>query len=378
MADKAHLDSLKAAATPARVADALGLRRQGNRFFCPVCQPDGGKTPDLAIKDKGFNCFKCGLKGDALELVMKVTGKTFPEAVAWMEDLTGIRSKNPPGARPARGPGQGSKKAPGVGPRAPEGPSRPTCGDRERRVADPAVYEAFLDACRPVEGPVLEWLERVKGVSPATVEACRLRFCGREYRDVMDSLKGRFGDDELVAAGLLKRNAKGDLVASFWHYYAKKAGFLVIPYILDGRPVYLKVRPPCSKADAERRELVRFMNTAAGVPCLYNADALTAKPEKILVCEGESDTWAALSHGWPAVGSPGSKAFKPSWVEGFRSFVDASGRSTVYLVPDADAAGKAAENAIADLFLKAGLPVPQKLTLPSGKDLSEYLLSMTE
>jgi len=190
----------------------------------------------------------------------------------------------------------------------------------------------------------------------------------------MDGLKARFDEAELVAAGLMKRNAKGDLVASFWHYYAKKVGFLVIPYTLDGRPVYLKVRPPCSKADAERLDLVRFMNTAGTVPCLYNADALKARPARVLICEGESDTWAALSHGWAAVGSPGAKAFKPSWVEGFRAFVDASGRSTVYLVPDADAAGKAAENAIADLFLTAGLPVPQKLTIPSGKDLSEYLL----
>ena len=48
-------------------------------------------------------------------------------------------------------------------------------------------------------------------------------------------------------------------------------------------------------------------------------DALKGQPDKVLVCEGESDTWAALSYGFAAVGSPGAKNFKAAWVEGFRS-----------------------------------------------------------
>jgi hypothetical protein len=190
----------------------------------------------------------------------------------------------------------------------------------------------------------------------------------------MAALKDRFGEDALVVAGLLKRSPKtGRLVPSFWHYYAKKAGFLVIPYLKDGRPVYLKVRPPVSKEGAERLGLVRFMNTAAAVPCLYNVDALKGQPEKVLVCEGESDTWTALSYGFAAVGSPGAKGFKAAWVESFRGLQDAGGRSTVYLVLDADKAGGEGSLVIADLFLKAGLPVPLKLILPPGMDLTDFM-----
>ncbi|MBM4337995.1 MAG: hypothetical protein FJ110_00465 [Deltaproteobacteria bacterium] len=94
MTDHAHIDALKAAADPLRVAAALGLRGRGKRFFCPICQPQGGKTPDLSVRDKGFTCHKCGLKGDLLKLVEVAAELDFPSAVKWLEDLIGIR---PPG-----------------------------------------------------------------------------------------------------------------------------------------------------------------------------------------------------------------------------------------------------------------------------------------
>jgi len=207
------------------------------------------------------------------------------------------------------------------------------------------------------------------------VIALGLRFCGKEYQDIMNALTIRFGEDALVVAGLLKKSKTkpGRLVPSFWHYFASKAGFLVIPYLKDGLPVYLKVRPPISKEEAERRELVRFMNTAAAVPCLYNVDALKGQPERVLICEGESDTWTALSYGFAAVGSPGAKGFKAAWVESFRGIEDVAERSTVYLVMDADKAGGEGERVIADMFLKAGLPVPLKLILPLEMDLTDFM-----
>jgi len=388
MTDHDHLDHLKAAADPLRVAAALGLRGRGSRFFCPVCQPSGGKTPDLVIGDKGFVCHKCGEKGDILKLIMVAQDMTFPSAVAWLEREAGIapprRPRHRTGGHPSRtgivepGANLGAISADPVHKPIPE--------------PDPAVYEAFLTACRPVEGRPLDWLKE-RGVTEDIVKGLGLRFCGREYQDIMAALKERFGEAALLFAGLLKRSkAGGRLVPSFWHYYAKKKGFLVIPYLLNGRPVYLKVRPPVSKEGAERLGLVRFLNTAARVPCLYNADILTTgedesiiaskvvpgristgKPDRVLICEGESDTWTALSHGFAAVGSPGARSFKAAWVEGFRGIEDAAGRSRVFLVMDADKAGGEGSRIIADLFLKAGLPVPLKLILPPGMDLTEYM-----
>ena len=369
MADHEHLDTLKAAADPQRVAVALGLHGRGRRFFCPVCQSQGGKTPDLAIGDKGFTCHKCGEKGDILKLIEVAAGLDFPSAVRWLEDLTGIPSPVRHKKRIGKTTGRGGIVQPGSTSQA----VRPDPVKTTGPAADPAIYEAFLSACRPVEGRALDFLIRDKGVKEEVILSLGLRFCGREYKEIMDTLTERFGEDALQAAGLLKRNQKGRLVPSFWHYYAKKAGFLVIPYLLDGRPVYLKARPPVSKEDAERLGLVRFLNTAAAVPCLYNADALKGQPERVLICEGESDTWTALSYGFAAVGSPGASGFKSSWVESFWGIIDEAGRSRVYLVMDADKAGEEGEVVIAGLFKTAGLPVPLKLILPPGMDLTDYM-----
>jgi hypothetical protein len=370
MADHEHIDALKAAADPQRVAVALGLQGRGRRFFCPVCQSQGGKTPDLAIGDKGFTCHKCGEKGDILKLIEVAAGLDFPSAVRWLEDLTGIASP----VRHRKSTGKTTGRTGIVKPGTSCEAFRPDPVKTTGPAADPAIYEAFLTACRPIEGRALDFLIRDKGVKEEVVLSLGLRFCGREYKEIMDTLTERFGKNALKVAGLLKesKTKAGSLVPSFWHYYAKKAGFLVIPYMLNGRPVYLKARPPVLKEDAERLGLVRFLNTAAAVPCLYNVDILNAQPGRVLICEGESDTWTALSYGFAAVGSPGSKNFKAAWVESFRGR-EKDGRSTVFLVLDADKAGGEGSLVIAGIFKAAGLPVPLKLVLPPGMDLTDFM-----
>lgn len=367
MPDRDHKDRLRAAADLERIAAGLGLQQRGKRFFCPVCQPEGGKTPDLAISDQGFFCHKCGLHGDVFALVMGARKITFPEAVEYLERETGLT--RPAGIR------RGTSKA-GAGiarPGASWAAKKPETPKAATVTPDPAALDAFLAACRPVEGQVFKWLTESRGIAPDVILTLRLRFCGREYQDVMKTLQDRFGEAALLAAGLLKKSKDGRAVPTFWHYYAKKAGFLVIPYLRAGRPVFLKTRPPMDKAKAEGLGLSRFMNTAGTIPCLYNVDALKDKPARVAICEGESDTWAALSAGWAAVGSPGARDFKPAWAELFKDLKTPDGESLVYLVPDNDAAGAEGARIIADYFLKAGLPLPLQIPLPAGKkDFGAY------
>ncbi len=374
MPNPEHIAALKAAADPERVATALGLRGRGGRYFCPRCQPEGGKTPDLSIHADGFHCFKCGWKGDMLKLVMGTGNLDFPKAIAWLENLTGIR---PPERRKSGGYRDKGRAIKTPYNRSWSEISKARSVERSKTalLPDPAIYEAFLNACRPVEGRALKWLtDKIPAMTAELVERLRLRFCGREYLEAIEGLRAEFDDTALEGAGLLKRSKDGRLVPTFGHYHAKRAGFLVIPYLRDGRPIYLKARPLVSKAKAERLGLARFMNTAGQIPCLYNADALKAEPipAKVFICEGESDTWAALADGKAAVGCPGANNFKAEWVEAFRPF-QSGGRSRVYLVPDADDNGAKGARSIAGMFLTAGLPVPMQIKIPSGKDLCEYL-----
>ncbi|MFH0812214.1 MAG: CHC2 zinc finger domain-containing protein [Pseudomonadota bacterium] len=166
MTDHDHLAALKVAADPQRVAVALGLQGRGSRFFCPLCQPQGGKTPDLSVRDKGFTCHKCGEKGDLLKLIEVAGNMDFPSAVAWLERETGIPS---PGRR--RGGYQDKGRAGIVQPGA---SCKVAAADPVKvtgSAPDPAVYEAFLIACRPVDGRALDWLTKDKGIAPDIVAA---------------------------------------------------------------------------------------------------------------------------------------------------------------------------------------------------------------
>ena len=88
-----HLDRIKAAMSGNSIAARLGLQGRGKRFRCPFCVPSWGKKPDLslAVGDQGFVCHRCGIKGDLLNLVEIVQNVSFPSAVAWLENETGIR-----------------------------------------------------------------------------------------------------------------------------------------------------------------------------------------------------------------------------------------------------------------------------------------------
>jgi hypothetical protein len=53
---------------------------------------------------------------------------------------------------------------------------------------------------------------------------------------------------------------------------------------------------------------------------------MNSQPEKVLICERESDIWTALSYGFAAVRSQGAKNFKAAWTESFRGLQDAEGQ----------------------------------------------------
>ena len=75
-------------------------------------------------------------------------------------------------------------------------------------------------------------------------------------------------------------------------------------------------------------------------------DALNGQLDQVLTCEVKFNTGTVLSCGFAAVGPAGVKNVEDAWVEGFRGFQNAGGRSIVYLVLDADKArGKGSRTA---------------------------------
>ena len=357
-----RVDQVKDAVGGQRVAELLGLHGRGKRFFCPLCQPEGGRTPDLAVADAGFCCFKCNEKGDLIKLVQVVRGVDFAEAVAWLASGTGVdwptsgRRSRSSSTAPSRRPADSQPATRQQPPAAAPTPG-PAGGSTD-------VLAAFLAACRPVDGPALAYLTG-RGISAVVVQQLGLRFCGQEFGDVMTDLEGRFGRDALTAAGLLTKSSKtGKVYPTFWPLFAKKVGFLVIPYVDGGRTLYLKARPVIDKAKAAELDVPRFLNTGGSVPCPFNADGIK-DATSVLICEGETDALTALSNGYQAVGLPGWSSFKVGWLDRFRG-------KNVFLVMDADKAGDAGVRDIATKFDRAGLAVPRRVVLPAGLDLNDF------
>lgn len=85
----------------ARLASALGLRKQGLRFFCPFCQNDARphRSPDFSV-EAGFKCHKCDWHGDGFHLVRAVRHCEFRDAVAFAAALYGQPTSHPPAKRP--------------------------------------------------------------------------------------------------------------------------------------------------------------------------------------------------------------------------------------------------------------------------------------
>jgi len=337
---KIDVEALKARMTGDQVADRLGLSSRGKRYFCPSCQPDGGKTPDLSIKDTGFKCFKCDLSGDLIELVKLVHSCDFVEAVRWIASETGVNVPEIDSKRRKK------TKVESV-------PVRKKARQKPPMALESGILTAFLDRCRPLEGQALAYLTD-RGISADVINRLGIRFCGREYADIMTDLTATFGEDKVKASGL----------KAFWIYFKRQVGFIVIPYYQGGRVVYLKARPPVGKDKAASMDLIRFLNTAGSVPCPFNVDGI-ADAYRVLICEGESDTLTALTNGYDAIGIPGWNHFKPEWIGFFRG-------KDVFLVMDSDSAGDDGVAAIAKTFDLAGQAIPKRVELPAGMDLNQY------
>jgi len=67
-----------------KIAADLGLRGSGKHFFCPGCQTEGARDPELVIQKGEFKCFRCGAEGDVVGLVKLARGCDLETAIAWL------------------------------------------------------------------------------------------------------------------------------------------------------------------------------------------------------------------------------------------------------------------------------------------------------
>lgn len=144
-------------------------------------------------------------------------------------------------------------------------------------------------------------------------------------------------------------------------------GFLVIPYLrtgADGRLGVVSLRFRCGTTDCDHSGHGKYLTLPGDRPRLYNTADLLTPSRFVLLTEGELDAIAAHRIGLPAVGVPGSTAWRPWFREPFLGY------ESVYFPADGDKAGRKFAAATAK-----HLPNAKIIYLPDGEDVNSLIAS---
>lgn len=147
--------------------------------------------------------------------------------------------------------------------------------------------------------------------------------------------------------------------------HERMAGRLAIPYLTPAGPVTLKFR--CIEhADCKEVKCPKYLGIEDSGVRLYNARAVLAATDTVVICEGEFDAMAVSGvAGIPAVGYPGAGAWarkeSAHWPRVFAGL-------EVVVVADGDPAGIEAARAVAKSIDAARLVV-----LPAGEDSNSLI-----
>jgi DNA primase len=349
------VDTLKRRHSIADVAAWYGLQmRPVGRVWMAVCPFHNDHQPSLLLdpRDGHFYCFsgRCGARGDVIDLVRRLEGVGFPEAVARLagtlprrgSSMRATRRLGPPGAaqtassahRPRQGASRRLRGAPAAGP-----------AERACLAAAVELYANGLLADRAA----LDYVEG-RGLRRATIERCRLGYArGAGLAPYL-----RWRGLPLPAArraGLLRADGADVL-----------AGRVVVPELRAGQPVWL-----VGRAIGESTTVPRYLGLAGEKPLLgwewagaapWPLDPAAAPG--VLVVEGPFDWLTLVQWGIPAVALVGTRVRREALEE-------LGGFNRLYLLLDDDEAGRAGAAAIR----QALGPRATLVTLPGVKDVAE-------
>ena len=134
----------------------------------------------------------------------------------------------------------------------------------------------------------------------------------------------------------------------------------------DGQIEFFKLR----KDPEDQSDSPKMLTTPGSHAELYGWERVLAKPESIVICEGEFDQLVLEARGFAAVTSTGGAGtFRPEWAEAFHEI------SEVYVCFDRDEAGWRGAERVARL-----IPYARIVTLPDevgrGGDVTDFFVRL--
>lgn len=358
-----------------QVADLLGMGLRNKRALC-IHHDDHHPSLAFNVKKNTCHCYSCGFSADTIGLVRERLNLGFNEACHWLADHFDVYIADEKYGNSARYTEKSADK------------KLLTASDRrmaslrahfaETHVSHGHLAESFSSGERNRECPSSAY------VDPSAVD---VEFYQQMFRQMHLSESGRrfLFEERLLSPEALKVCQIVSTEQSVCMARVGRGVFdgpsLIFPYFdQEGRLVSVQSRylgKPKSESsfdmekvsidEAKPKEIPRFKFAPGSHRMIYGLDRLKDYPpdEPLLITEGPSDCWTALTLGIHAIAIPSATLFD-------RRFQGLLAGRDLHIFPDQDEAGLSLY-----FELKKALPSLVYHQLPEGcKDLSEYYLKL--
>lgn len=339
-----------------QVADLLGMGLRNKRALC-IHHDDHHPSLAFNVKKNTCHCYSCGFSADTIALVRERLNLGFSEACHWLADHFDVYIGDEKYGNSARYTEKSADK------------KLLTASDRRM-----ASLRAHFAETHVSHGHV----------APSAVD---VEFYQQMFRQMHLSESGQrflFGE-RLLSPEALKVCQIVSTEQSVCMARVGRGVFdgpsLIFPYFdQEGRLVSVQSRylgKPKSESsfdmekvsidEAKPKEIPRFKFAPGSHRMIYGLDRLKDYPpgEPLLITEGPSDCWTALTLGFHAIAIPSATLFD-------RRFQGLLAGRNLHIFPDQDEAGLSLY-----FELKKALPSLVYHQLPEGcKDLSEYYLKL--
>ena len=339
-----------------QVADLLGMGLRNKRALC-IHHDDHHPSLAFNVKKNTCHCYSCGFSADTIGLVRERLNLGFSEACRWLADHFDVYIADDRYGNSA----QYTEKS----------ADKKLLTASDRRMASLRAHFAETHVSHGY-------------VAPSSVD---VEFYQQMFRQMHLSESGRrfLFEERLLSPEALKVCQIVSTEQSVCMARVGRGVFdgpsLIFPYFdQEGRLVsvqsrYLGKKSPESSFDmnkvsldeAKPKEIPRFKFAPGSHRMIYGLDRLKDYPpgEPLLITEGPSDCWTALTLGIHAIAIPSATLFD-------RSFQGLLAGRNLHIFPDQDEAGLSLY-----FELKKALPSLVYHQLPEGcKDLSEYYLKL--
>lgn len=337
-----------------QVADLLGMGLRNKRALC-IHHDDHHPSLAFNVKKNTCHCYSCGFSADTIALVRERLNLGFSEACHWLADHFDVY-----------------------------------IGDEHRDTHRKDVKKAVTASDRRMASLRAHFAEthvshgHLAYVAPSSVD---VEFYQQMFRQMHFSESGQrfLFEERLLSPEALKVCQIVSTEQSVCMARVGRGVFdgpsLIFPYFdQQGRLVsvqsrYLGKKKSESSFDMEKvsideakpKEIPRFKFAPGSHRMIYGLDRLKDYPpdEPLLITEGPSDCWTALTLGIHAIAIPSATLFD-------RRFQGLLAGRNLHIFPDQDEAGLSLY-----FELKKALPSLVYHQLPEGcKDLSEYYLKL--